>query len=798
MGKLVVLELGDGSFEQGFPVTLEVGEEDAHASTSVLGRLPPAPEIPAAYDRWQALYRKLPVPPTRAMGLPRDRQRHSSPEDCNRAAADLRDRMNAWLQADSFRQVREKWLQKLQSSDQVRVIIRGEDYRLQKLPWHLWDLLEAYPNAEVELGGYYDDVTDGKRSFRRSVKILAILGHSQGIDVQADRKVLEQIPDARVTFLVEPQSKDLTDQLWDEEWDILFFAGHSLSQQTCETGIIYINERESLRISDLQRSLAIAVKRGLKLAIFNSCDGLGLAREFATLGIPHLIVMREPVADRVAQEFLKYFLDRFSKGESLYLAVRRARERLEGLESQYPCATWLPVIYPNSNQKPPTWQEIKTGKKRPDRSYGLPKTGIRPYQGAAVGLTIALLLAGVRYFGFLQPLELMAYDHLLQRRPHERPDADFVVITVTDQDLQLPIQQPDQRRNGKASWSDSALLQVLEKLETYQPALIGLDIYRDYPVEQVDPKLVQRMRQNDRLITICKVSDHNHPGIKPPPPEVIPEPGRDGRLGFSDFAVDQDGVLRRQLFAMNPPASSPCQAAYAFNTLLALRYLEQKGINLKFLNNGREVQLGKAHFKFLPEHAGGYQAFDNWGFQMLLNYRASRTPEAIASEPISLTQVLQGELSPEVIKNKIVLIGTTARTQGFRDYAKTPYVGDQGGYREVPGVVLQAQAISQLIRAALDGRPLLWTLPLWGDLVWLIGWSLVGSLLALWCQRPWKLGLALVIAIASLYLSCLLGLIYLACWLPLIPAGFGLGGSAAMLVSASQLLARLPQEQKAK
>lgn len=797
MGKLVVLELGDGSFEQGFPVTLEVGEEDAHASTSVLGKLPPDPEIPAAYDRWQALYRKLQLPPSRAMGLPKDRQRHASPEDCNRAADELRDHMNAWLQADSFRIVREKWLQKLQSSDQVRVIIRGEDYRLQKLPWHLWDLLEEYPNAEVELGGYYDEVTDGQRSFRRSVKILAILGHSQGIDVQADRKVLEQIPDARVTFLVEPQSKDLTDQLWDTEWDILFFAGHSISQQACETGVIYINEQESLRISDLKRSLATAVKRGLKLAIFNSCDGLGLAREFATLGIPHLIVMREPVADRVAQEFLKYFLDRFSKGESLYLAVRRARERLEGLESQYPCATWLPVIYPNSNQKPPTWQEIKTGKKRPDRSRGLPKTGIRLYQGAAVGLTIALILAGVRYFGFLQPVELMAYDHLLQRRPHERPDADFVVITVTDQDLQLPNQRPEHRRNGKASWSDSALLQVLEKLEAYQPALIGLDIYRDYPVEQVDPKLVQRMRQNDRLITICQVSDHNHPGIKPPPPEVIPENSRDGRLGFSDFAIDQDGVLRRQLFAMNPPASSPCQAAYAFNTLLALRYLERKGITLEFLNDGREVQLGKARFRFLPEHAGGYQGFDNWGFQLLLNYRASRTPEAIASEPISLTQVLQGDLSPAVIKDKIVLIGTTARTQGFRDYAKTPYAGDRGGYREVPGVVLQAQAISQLIRAAMDGRLLIWTLPLWGDLLWILAWSLVGSLLALWCHRPWRLGLALGIAIASLYLSCLLGLIYLACWLPLIPAGLSLVGSAVVLVATPKLHARLSHAQKA-
>jgi WD40 repeat protein len=68
--------------------------------------------------------------------------------------------------------------------------------------------------------------------------------------------------------------------------------------------------------------------------------------------------MREPVPDRVAQEFLKHFLEAFASGTSLSRAVRSARERLQGLEKEFHCATWLPVIYPNPAVVPPTWQDL--------------------------------------------------------------------------------------------------------------------------------------------------------------------------------------------------------------------------------------------------------------------------------------------------------------------------------------------------------------------------------------------------------------------------------------------------------
>ena len=101
-----------------------------------------------------------------------------------------------------------------------------------------------------------------------------------------------------------------------------------------------------------------AIAQGLKLAIFNSCQGLGIARELADCQIPQLIVMGEPVPDCVAQEFLKYFLQAFATGKPLYLSVREARERLTIFDAQFCGASRLPIIYQNLAETPLTWNQI--------------------------------------------------------------------------------------------------------------------------------------------------------------------------------------------------------------------------------------------------------------------------------------------------------------------------------------------------------------------------------------------------------------------------------------------------------
>ncbi|MEK0190750.1 double zinc ribbon domain-containing protein [Microcoleus anatoxicus] len=364
MGKLVVFNLGEGDFQRGFPVTLQVWEEGGFP-ISFYGKLP-ASAIDSLYDKWQSDYRQK----VSGRMIPKPgRVSNRSDTDLTENSNILKAELNNWLNSETFRPVRDKFLTTVKSKHTVRVIIQTENPRLRRLPWYLWDLfVKNYPLAEMALSSPTFERVEKSVQPKPKVRILAILGDSSPpdpqtgirLDINADKQFLENLPDAETVFLVEPKRHEFNEQLWDERgWDILFFAGHSTSESDGTTGKIYINSKEYLTIDDLKPALHKAIQRGLQLAIFNSCDGLGIARDLAELQIPQIIAMREPVADLVAKEFLKYFLDSFSKGQHLYLAVREARERLHGLEKDFPCASWLPVICQNPAENPVTWQGLR-------------------------------------------------------------------------------------------------------------------------------------------------------------------------------------------------------------------------------------------------------------------------------------------------------------------------------------------------------------------------------------------------------------------------------------------------------
>ncbi|MFB2978073.1 substrate-binding domain-containing protein [Microseira sp. BLCC-F43] len=355
MQKLVVFKIGEGSFEQGFPVTLQIGEEGKPPVVEVRGRVPPDAKIPDLYYEWQSKYkgdRQITVDPSQTNNYSRE-------EECKNAASALEKCLQEWFDQSSMQKLRAAVLTEVnKETDEARIVLQTQNVQLQKLPWHLWDLLESLPRAEIVLGSKYAPAPS--RPLSNPVKILAILGNAEGIDIEEDKKALSQLRGASVTLLELPQRKELNEHLWNKPWDILFFAGHSSSWANADNtlqGAIQINDRESLSLDELRYALKEAVKNGLKLAIFNSCDGLGLLAKIADLGIPSAIAMREAVPDNVAQEFLRYFLTTFSQGKSLHQAVRIAREKLQGMETESPCASWLPVICQNPAAGTLTWPQ---------------------------------------------------------------------------------------------------------------------------------------------------------------------------------------------------------------------------------------------------------------------------------------------------------------------------------------------------------------------------------------------------------------------------------------------------------
>ncbi|WP_063800834.1 nSTAND1 domain-containing NTPase [Mastigocoleus testarum] len=515
MAKLLVLKL-DGDLQMGMQVTLSIALEGYSPHKELNANLPPIPELLTKIDQWRSYYRSLGKSnrAIKAIKVTYDGSIAEKRESCQKSISELQQQLNNWMRSESFRPIRETWLKELKEDESARILIRTSCQQLRQIPWHFWDLLEGYPNIEPALSApdyYHKPITPTTPTYRDKVKILAILGNSTGIDVEADRRLLNSLPDANVTFLVQPQRHQINDSLWEEPWDILFFAGHS--QTVGDSGRIYINEnKESLTTDDLKYGLKKAIANGLGLVIFNSCDGLGLACDLEALHIPQMVVMREQVADKVAQVFLKYFLTAFAaERKPLYQAVKEARLKLHGLENDYPCASLLPVICQNSSAVPPTWLDLG---RRPSK--------ISPYRGLFAfreedsqfffgreNFTDMLLEAvyhqplvavigssgsgksSVVFAGLVKHLRDTNNWHFIDFRPGSRPLFSLAAGLVSQEESHL--NRTERLRSTRNLASD---------LKQYENGL--LDVIDDILREDPSKRLLLIADQFEELYTLCK------------------------------------------------------------------------------------------------------------------------------------------------------------------------------------------------------------------------------------------------------------------------------------------------------
>lgn len=761
----VILKLGHGDWQQGFPQVVAQLWVEQSPPTQVIGSLPPAPDCVAVYDQWRFLYQAVTQTWVRrghpAIDIEETGVTHVSRVAFDRLSHTLTQQFNTWLDSPGFSRIERQIRTLLHPSQTIQVMIETADLRLRQFPWHLWQFFADYPGAEAALSTPEYGYAHSPRSPAASIRILAVLGNRDGIDLQPDQQILTRLPQVQVTVLNAPDRPALDQALWDKAgWDLLFFAGHTTSQPDRFTGEIAINASEHLTIDQLKHALKAAISRGLRLVLFNSCDGLGLAWAMADLQIPQLIVMREAVPDRVAQDFLVHLLSALSQGQSLYPAVREAREKLQGLETEFPCASWLPVICQNpaaiSIDRP--WISSP-----PARPHPAP-----PSPPLLLPLLITTILMGLRWLGLLQSWELAAFDHLMRLRPAEGTDPRILVVEVTQTDT-------DQ---WSYPLSDQTLATAITALNAHQPAIIGVDMHRSQARREGRSAFLQAFEQPN-LFLACSfgVADPN-----PPPPEFSPEQ-QIQQLGFSDLIVEsapfgqslhqewvsqgasQDtNTVRRQLLSYDPrlaTSTSACRTPYSLSLQLAFRFLLQAEVQPLAVNPQQDWQFGNTTFPKLPTRFGGYQPLEGQGqiSQVMLNYRAG-----LPGARVTLTDLLRQQVNPDLIRNRIVLIGTTDLSA--KDRFDTPY-------GEMPGVWIHAHMVSQLLSAVLDDRPLIWSLPSagvqLGDWLWVGVWALLGGGLG-WRWRSWvwfevaNTTLALV-----LHQLCLLVLVQ-GGWMPLVPS----------------------------
>jgi CHASE2 domain-containing sensor protein len=689
---------------------------------------------------------------------------------CNDDGKEVLKDFNSWLKSNSFGTAIE---QQIDPSDRVQILLQIEDKELERLPWHLADIFKRFSSTEVALykppGANRPSVSDlsDNNAKNVTVKILAVFGDDSGIDTLTDlAKLKHQFPDL-VSLGGDSQEKltkqTLFEKLDEEQWDILFFAGHSSTSIENQTGKIYLHkECEGLEFEDISNAIDTAVKKGLKIAIFNSCDGLGLGHSLSELGVSQIILMREPVPDIVAQTFLGIFLKLYAQGSSFYQSVSDARKKLQKLDD-FPCADWLPTIYQSSTNYPPSWEQLIA----PSEPLPEPINTSEFYLSRVLltSLITTIAIAATRFTGILQPLELTAFDQTMKLRPvKESVDSNMLIIEVTDEDR-------SNASGDKSSLSNEYLNRILAKLKPLKPKIIGIDIMLDRDIDKQYTFIHESLMTGD-LIAGCTT-----PGSTGEKNEHKPPQGAN-LFGFADLPFDGDEsnlIIRRQPLSMDVEkikAGILCNQRYSLSTMLAMYYLQAEGIELKIAKD-RTLQIGQQKYPLLTNYAG--KLLDDEGGQILLNYRMFNNSLIKAIPSISLKEFLKPELKSDILKQlvdgKLILIGTTDPM--YRDKVTTPY-------GSIPGIFSQAQMTSQLISAALNNRCLISPYSLWGDGLIIFGAATIGALLALLLKHRWvSLGLIGGVLLISISIGSV-GLLVIGQWFPLIPtlialflSGFG-------------------------
>ncbi len=347
-------------------------------------------------------------------------------------------------------------------------------------------------------------------------------------------------------------------------------------------------------------------------------------------------------------------------------------------------------------------------------------------------------IMGLRTWGQLQWLEMLVYDVMMMLSlESEEPDPRITMLWYTDDDIQ------------KLGWplSDKYLADVYEKLLEQKPRVVGMDMFRDMPVASKDgvdhfPRLENIFKTNRNIIAITRVAQGSGPRVAPP---VILE-GTD-QVGFNDVLPDA-GIIRRSLLFMQDENNF----YESFSWIIALRYLEPMKIFPQAADPDRPelMTLGKSTFFPLDSNEGGYVGLDSGGYQYMLNFPKAPAP----FNSLTLTQLLNGEFDPALIRDKVIVFGFQA--ESIKDFFYTPYSRWSETEQRVPGAAVHAHAVSQILHMALDGTPLRQSPSESADHIWIWFWCVAGGLACLWRKPVWAfflivLGVAVVIGGGSYF-----------------------------------------------
>lgn len=356
---------------------------------------------------------------------------------------------------------------------------------------------------------------------------------------------------------------------------------------------------------------------------------------------------------------------------------------------------------------------------------------------AAACVTTSIIC--LSFLGLFQIWEFRALDLLFALTPSEIEKEIVLIVEARETDLQ---------NIGQWPIPDAVLTKLVNKLNQYQPRAIGLDIYRNLPVNPGYKDFGEIQQKISNLVGIEKLASRDSASVPPPP---LLE--RKNQVGFNNVLVDTDGKVRRSLLY----GYSEGKLHRSFSLQLALIYLHKLGIEpQRAAINSDYLQLGKGIFFPFPSHEG---------YQIIANFNYSTH-----FEKVSITEVLEDKVDPSLIKDRLILIGSTAPS--LQDFFQIPPTTNS-----IPGVELHGRFVNQIVNTALGKSSSIRVGFNWFKWLWILCWSIFSAGLV-WYEKPANSFYLNVLTIIITWGFCNYLLFLVGWWLPVITTLISLLGAA--------------------
>jgi CHASE2 domain len=463
----------------------------------------------------------------------------------------------------------------------VKLFLRFESIELARLPWETWEIsTKLVPNICVARTPATIREEPALRKLRRKPRFLVILGDETGQNFKEEKQALGalwRIVDVEFVGwqpgkdFVELQ-KDICTAISDQNgWDGMFFFGHS-NEATHLGGELGIAPGKSIFIGEIKEQLIAAKKQGLQFALFNSCNGLTIAESLIDLGLNQVVIMREPIHNKVAQEFFSQFIKELAQHKDAHNALKLTCQHLESeqIKLKYPSARLVPSLFVHSNAE---LFRIEPSSFKQWRQTWLPSKPLE-ITTLAIALVLSLLHPVQDFLLEWRILVQAIYRDVTAQIPHVSPSILLVQIdskSIREAGISDPYPMP---RDYVAS--------IIDRLSALNAKVIGVDYVMDRLQPGKDQILAQSVKnaiaKNDAFFVFAAIEDEAEGKVG-----VNPKTG----IASNQVPIIQGSIHALPSYVELPPAEDNCKNNCPFAYLLSIAYaLELESTRPKLSRSG--------------------------------------------------------------------------------------------------------------------------------------------------------------------------------------------------------------------